>query len=558
MSIRSRAFGSPNTSRSARYLRGKRRVRLLRNLLLFLAFLGLFFLGFNRVAAYEDTVTRSTFTISGTLPVPVLEMRPASGETSLVAVVAHGFSGSKELMASFGVELARAGITTYLFDFPGHGESPVVLAGGNFTDQDAQENITTVGEVVNYVRQHNSVTAHPNIILLGHSMGSAAVGDYSMQHATDSDIISTVLVSPVGMENPTVTQPKNLLLLVGQNDLPFALTNSMRMYQLGCGYPLLKDSTKYAHSAECGHPDPGQANGRRVMVLDGLNHITILTASSTFQELLSWLHRAAPQQVTTGHMQFDTRLYWLLLAVAGAILAMFPLCSLAVDLFGIDGTPRVYRGLDVVFFNLCLLVGIAVAIAIQYSWRPFAFVHVLLADYVSGYFFIAAIITALLIFLVRRRIPLPTLRHALRQLVVGILLAAFLYFTIGQISTFAWQRFTLSGLRFWRFAILFVLVLPIFLLDEGISRGYQERGLWRAMLASLVFKGLLVAGLVASIALIPGLGFLSIVLAILVLLFVLLVLFCTQLYLSGRAAIAAAVLSALLIAWSMASSFPIT
>jgi pimeloyl-ACP methyl ester carboxylesterase len=531
---------------------------VLRNLLLLLAFLGLFFLGFNRVAAYEDTISRSTFTISGAIPVPVLEMRPASGETSLVVVVAHGFSGSKELMASFGVELARAGVTTYLFDFPGHGESPVVLAGGNFTDQDAQENITTVGEVVDYVRQHNSATTHPNIILLGHSMGSAAVGDYSMQHATDSDIISTVLVSPVGMENPTRTQPKNLLLLVGKNDLPFALTNSMRMYQLGCGLTPTNTSTAYAHSAECGFPDPGQANGRRVMVLDGLNHITILTASSTFQELLAWLHRAAPQQVSTEHMQFNTRLNWLLLAVAGALLAMFPLCSLAVDLFGIDGTPRVYRGLDVLFFDLCLLVGIAVAIAIHYVWRPFAFVHVLLADYVSGYFFITALVTAVLIFLVRRRIPLPTLRHALRQLVVGILLAGFLYFTIGQISTFAWQRFTLNGLRFWRFVILFVLVLPIFLLDEGISRGYQERGLWRAMLASLAFKGLLVAGLVASIAIIPGLGFLSIVLSILVLLFVLLVLFCTQLYLSGRAALAAAVLSALLIAWSMASSFPIT
>ena len=545
----------PGVARSTRAMRGRQRMRALRNLLLFLFFLGLFFLGFNRVAAYEDMVTRSTFMIQGAIPVPVLEMRPASGETSLVAVVAHGFSGSKELMASFGVELARAGVTTYLFDFPGHGESPVVLTGGDFSDQDAQDNITTVGEVVTYARSHNSATAHPHIVLLGHSMGSAAVGDYSMQHATDSDLVSTVLVSPVGLENPTPTQPKNLLILVGQNDIPFAITNGIRLQQQGCG-STITDTRVPSHPVECGNP--AQNTGRRVAVLAGLNHITILTAGTTFQELLTWLHRASPQQVTTSHMQFDTRLLWLLLAVVGAILATFPLCSLAISLFGVDATPRSYRGQDVLFYDLCLLVGIAAAIVIQYAWRPFAFVHILLADYVSGFFFFTALITALLIFLVRRSIPFPLFRQAVRQLLVGFLVAAFLYFTLGKISTFAWQRFALNAARFWRFGALFILVLPIFLLDEGINRGYQEKGFWRGMLASLSFKVLLVGGLLASIHFVPGLGFLSIILSILILLFLLLVLFCTQLYLSGRAAIAGVILSAALVAWSMATAFPIT
>jgi len=106
----------------------RRRNRRGRNIVLLLLFFGMFVLGFNRVIAYEDNISRRTFTVEGNLPVPVLEMYPATGETSLVAVVAHGFSGSKELMASFGVELARAGVTAYLFDFPGHGESPVPLA----------------------------------------------------------------------------------------------------------------------------------------------------------------------------------------------------------------------------------------------------------------------------------------------------------------------------------------------------------------------------------------------------------------------------------------------
>ncbi len=553
-----RRYARPNTSRYARSARGKRRRQFLRDVLLFVFFFGVFLFSFNRVSAYENMVIRNTFTINSTIPVPVLEMRPAGGETPLVAVVAHGFSGSKELMASFGVELARAGITTYLFDFPGHGESPVSLTGGGFSNRNASDNITTVSEVVDYARSHNSAATRPNIILLGHSMGSAAIGDYSMTHANDHDLVSTVLVSPVGMEQPTLTQPKNLLLLVGQNDIASTIPNSIRMQQQGCGLNPTPASTANApaHPVECG--DPAHGTGRRVVVLDGLNHITIITASITFQELLLWLHRAYPQQVETGHMQFDTRLAWLLLAVASGLFATLPLCSLAITIFGIDATPRVYRGQDVFFFDLCLLVGIAAAIALQYVWRPFAFVHILLADYVSGYLFFAALVMSILIFLARRSVPFPLFRQPIRQLLVGLLLVLFLYFTLGQLSTFAWQRFTLNAARSWRFGIFFVLVLPIFLLDEGINRGYQERGLIRGVLASVLFKVLLVLGLVASIYIIPGLGFLSIILAILVLLFLLLVIFCTQLYLSGRAALAAAILSAASIAWAMASSFPTT
>ena len=353
--IRMRRRSPRRESRPPELIRRKRRIRRARNLLFLIIFLGMFGLGFNRVIAYEDSIKRSTFTIQGVIPVPVIEMRPSSGETALVAIVAHGFAGSKDLMTGFGDELARAGITTYLFDFPGHGESPVPLADNTFSGRAAQDNITTVGEVVTYARTHNSVTPHPNIILLGHSMGSAAVGDYSMAHP-DGDIVSTILVSPVGQEQPTLTQPKNLLMLAGQNDIPFTIVNSTHMLQLGCGL-----SQPPALPAGCGNPNDG--TGRLAVVLTGLNHITILNAGSTYDEVLNWLNRAYPNLVNIGHMQSNIRLFWLLLGIAGIILAVFPLSSLALDMFDIYGVVRPFRGQDVVFFDLCAIVGIAVAIA---------------------------------------------------------------------------------------------------------------------------------------------------------------------------------------------------
>jgi hypothetical protein len=254
---------------------------------------------------------------------------------------------------------------------------------------------------------------------------------------------------------------------------------------------------------------------------------------------------------------YERALFWLLLGVAAIVLAMFPLSSLALDLFDLYGTVRPFRGQDVVFFDLCAIVGIVVAIAIQYFWRPFGFIHVLLADYVSGYFFFTAVVLALLVYIVRGMVPIPIFRQTTKQIVLGILLWFFLYITLGQLVTFSWQRFTFTLPRLWRFVVLFLIIWPLFLLDEGINRGYQEEGTIRALASSLAFKLLLIAGLFVANLITPGLDFLSTVLPVLVLVFLLLVAFGTQIYASGRAAITAATLSALVLAWCMSTTLPI-
>ena len=249
--------------------------------------------------------------------------------------------------------------------------------------------------------------------------------------------------------------------------------------------------------------------------------------------------------------------FWLPLGIAAIVLAMLPLSSLALDLFDIYGTVRPFRGQDVVFFDLCAIVGIAVAIAIQYFWRPFGFIHMLVVDYASGYFFFTAVVLALLVYIVRGMVPIPVFRQTTKQIVLGILLWFFLYITLGQLVSIAWQRFTFTLPRLWRFALLFLIIWPLFLLDEGINRGYQEYGTMRAIASSLAFKLLLIAGLFVATLIMPGLDFLSIILPVLVLVFLLLVAFGTQIYASGRAAITTATLSALILAWCMSTTLPI-
>lgn len=527
----------------------RRRTSQGRILLLLVLLVGVAVVSVTRLQASENSLVRTTFTVQGTLAVPVLEMRPASGETSLVAVVAHGFTGSKELMSSFGVELARAGVTAYLFDFPGHGESPVAIPAERSPDPSGgQLNLRALDEVVTYVRAHNHASALPRVILLGHSMGAAAVGEYALAHPAPW-LIATVLVSPVGQETPTASLPRNLLLLAGQNDLSSVLQESTHLQALGCG-------VHQNPPAQCG--DPTHGTGRRSVLLDGLNHITILTASSALGETINWLQVTAPGEVSADRLDADQRLFWLLLAVVSLLLAFFPLAALLVDLWKISAPARSINGQNVLFFALSAVVGMVCAVAIQEVWQPFTFLHIQLADVTAGYLCLSALGMALFIWLFRRRLPLPAWHRAGRQLALALLLALLLYLTLGRLSTFAWQRLALSPQRLWRVPCFFVLVWPLCLLDEGICRGYQEYGALRALAASLCFKLLLLAGLVLSILLQPGLGFLSLLLPVLALVFVFLVALCTSISSHGRPTLAGATFCALVLAWMLATSFPLT
>ena len=92
------------------------------------ACLATFALAYAQLQGTETGVRRDAFTLPGgrgEVPVPVLRYTPQGASRDVVAVVAHGLFANKELMSDYGVELARAGITTYTFDFPGHGESTV-------------------------------------------------------------------------------------------------------------------------------------------------------------------------------------------------------------------------------------------------------------------------------------------------------------------------------------------------------------------------------------------------------------------------------------------------
>ena len=173
------------------------------NSMLLAALLLTFFVASSQVRAYAGDVRRDAFTLQGAIPAPVLRYTPpASARLPVVAVLAHGYAASKEIMSAFAVDLAKQGITVYTFDFPGHGASTAYY-GGLTHDHVVDQLVSTLGEVVDYATAHSPANA--KVVLLGYSLGTIAVGDYALQHPKMSNLSATILVAGILKDKPTLT-----------------------------------------------------------------------------------------------------------------------------------------------------------------------------------------------------------------------------------------------------------------------------------------------------------------------------------------------------------------
>ena len=93
---------------------------------------------------------------------------PASGRPRATAVFAHCFTCSKNIKAAVNVTraLAREGFAVLRFDFTGLGESQ-----GDFADTNFSSNVEDVVEAA----RHLGAQVAPPSLLVGHSLGGAAV-----------------------------------------------------------------------------------------------------------------------------------------------------------------------------------------------------------------------------------------------------------------------------------------------------------------------------------------------------------------------------------------------
>jgi dienelactone hydrolase len=192
-----------------------------------------------------------------------------------VAVIAHGFAGSRQLMEGFAEVLARAGYIAVTFDFEGHGANPVPMSG------DVTSVAGTTQRLMDEVgRVSDAALALPGadgrLALVGHSMAS----DIVVRQALADPRIGAVVAVSMFSEAVTAEAPANLLVVAGAWE-------GLLAEEAGKALRLADPGATPGHTVAI-----GPRNARRAVLAPGVEHVGVLYAATTLAETRAWLDRS--------------------------------------------------------------------------------------------------------------------------------------------------------------------------------------------------------------------------------------------------------------------------
>ena len=450
--------------------------------------------------------------VVGTTPATLYRQPDASAPA---VVIAHGFAGSRQLMESYALTLARAGYQVVSFDFKGHGRNPVPMSG----DVDAIDGTTRllVNEVLAVVEASAGLAPDP-IAVLGHSMAT----DILVRAAAENQRIGPVVAVSMFSQEVTSEAPADLLMITGQWEgaLRSFAVDALRMVDPAAG----EGDTATAGEVR-----------RRAIVAPYVEHVGVLYSSTGLTEAVAWLDSAYDRQSDRSIAATGP---WLLLLLAAIVTLAAPLARLLPE-------KRITREpLEVRQFAILLIVPALVAPLIA-VWIDIGALPVLVADYLMVHLLIYGVLQMALLWL----FGVPWGRFS----IIGAV--ALLIWGLGAFGL-ALDRYGASFVpsveRLVIIAVLAAGAVPFMAADALASRAGRE-GLGRRLLLRIVFF----ISLAIAISLdFERLFFLAIIAPVIVLFFLVFGLMGRWV---GRrcGALTAGVALGLILAWALGVTFPL-
>jgi pimeloyl-ACP methyl ester carboxylesterase len=480
-------------------------------------------------AAGEGVRETETVLADGT---PVTLFLPENGPPGPAVVVAHGFSGSRPLMRSFALALARNGSVAATFDFSGHGRNPRPLTGSITETAGATRRLVEdVAEVAAFVRP----LGDGRLAVLGHSMASDIVVRFAEAHPEVGATIAVSMFSPA----VTAVSPRNLLVIVGDWEGPLK-REALRVLGLA--------SAPAEPQAERTLGDPGGGGGRRVTFSPHVEHVGVLYSEHSLREAVDWLDQSfsvrRPQPPVIPVLG-----PWVLALLAGAVLLAWPLSRLLPEV-----SPRP-AGASLAWRHAWVLVLPLVVTPLVLRVVPTDVLPVLVGDYLAAHFFVYGVVSLLALLAVRRSadpfrfapVSVPALLAA--TLAVLAYVAVALFWPLDSYVT----SFVPGRHRLFLLAAMLVGTLPHFLADEWLTRGeHAARGL------AIASKAAFLVSLGVAVALDPGrLFFLVLIVPVMVPFFLAFGLIGRWTYQRTQSPLVGGLANAVVFAWAIAVTFPL-
>ena len=203
-----------------------------------------------------------------------------------LAIIAHGFAGSQQLMQPYAVTLARNGYVAVTFDFPGHGRNPQPFVAR------IEDEARRVGVLLGALEQVTAFAAglpggDGRLALLGHSMAGDVLLRYATAHR--DQVVASVLISPYMSATAPKTEPRNLLFVFGALE-PEMLHQAGREAIVAASDGQLADAAAVEPGVTYG--DLADGSARRLVLAPGVEHIGVLYGQGGIGAALEWLNLA--------------------------------------------------------------------------------------------------------------------------------------------------------------------------------------------------------------------------------------------------------------------------
>jgi alpha/beta superfamily hydrolase len=470
-----------------------------------------------------------TTAIIGEIPVSVLQR--ANHTPAPAIVIAHGFSGSQQLMAPLATTLARNGFVAVTFDFSGHGRNTRPMSGGvGDLAKSTAALLADIDSVVAFTRTLPGVDGR--IALAGHSMAT----DLIVRAARRDPKIDAVVALSFFAQDVTAESPRNLLIIDGAWESQRLIDVGARVVSQAAGGPVQPRVT---------YGDFTMGSGRRLALARGAEHIGVLYSEDALTESVAWLN-AVFSRSDSGFV--DHRGKWLALLFAGLILMARPLARLLPVLAPSPlGAGLSWRRLAPRAVAPALLTPLLL-------WKvPTDFMPLLLGDYLTLHLGLYGALSAAGLWIGRDPAARFPLNRLLPLLACGAAVAAYYTLVLGFPLDAYVVSFAPTAQRATLLAPIFVGCALYFLADEWMTRGAG------AAAGGYVFsKFCFIASLGIAVALNPSRLFFLIIIAIVV------VILLTVYGLVGRWVYArtrdprpGAIGAAFGLAWAIAVCFPI-
>ena len=443
--------------------------------------------------------------------VPVDLLVPPDAVAAPGVVVAHGFSGSRQLMRSTALALAEAGFAVAVPDLSGHGanQRPLPTEGRDRLARDVLLAADVLGETEG---------VRPGQIgLLGHSMGSGAVMTAGL--AAPERVAAVVAVSPTDAE-VTPALPNDLLLLAGERE-PRFVANARDLLERAGG-PTGADA-----------PTPR----RELAVVDGVEHVSILFSPEMYDRSIAWFAASAGVDADPAGRGVPLIAWWALHLLAVVVLWR----SVAPVLVDPVASPRATgRG----------VLGAAVGALVATGVLAVAGATVELAGF--GGMLVAPVLAVWLLLAggvwlgVGPRPPVPGGRDLGWAVVVLLVLAV----ALPALGSRVWLPALPSGNRAWLLVAFVVLVLPW---SVALATTLQGPRGWRAAAWWALLVLVTTGGFALAANVVAGLGFLVLLLPLIPVLLTVAVV----VWLPVQRPWAAGIATAVLLGWMLAILFPL-